>query len=330
LANSHLGENLLPQNAGRFQYGMPNYLGVEIGGTKLQVVAGDESGTILDRRRFRVDPAGGPAGIRQQIESGLKELQASYRPIAVGVGFGGPVHWREGRIAKSHQVEGWSGFALRDWTEKTSGLPARVENDSNLAALAESRCGAGRGFSPVFYFNLGSGVGGGLTLDGRIFHGRPPGESEFGHLRLDREGTIVEQRCSGWAIDRRIREASIRDPASLLASRLDGPPGGESQHLRAAWDLGDPLAHQILDELAADLGFALSHVVHLLHPGVLVLGGGLSLIGEPLRAAITKGLQPHLMEVFRPGPELRLATVGEDAVPTGALLLAAEAKAAPR
>src|SRR5829696_629142 len=129
LANSHLGENLLPPNAQRFEYGMPNYLGVEIGGTKLQVVTGDECGQIRDRRRFRVDPKAGAAGIRQQIESGIRELQLAHQPVAVGVGFGGPVDWCEGRIARSHQIEGWSGFALRAWIEKATGLPTAVDND---------------------------------------------------------------------------------------------------------------------------------------------------------------------------------------------------------
>lgn len=303
---------------------MAMYLGVEIGGTKLQVVAGNELGAILDRRRFRVNSAAGAPGIRVQIEQGVCELQKRHHPATIGVGFGGPVDWRTGRIAKSHQVEGWSGFEVASWLNGLTGCPVAVENDSNLATLAEARLGAGTGCSPVFYFNLGSGVGGGIALDGQILHGRPPGEGEFGHLRLDRTGTIVEDRCSGWAIDRRLRECAKLKPNGPLAALLGGQPGGEAKHLRAALDAEDPDASRILSDLAADLGFALSHVVHLIHPAVLVLGGGLALVGEPLRAAISAAMEPHLMEVFRPGPALKLATLGEDAVPIGALLLAAE------
>ncbi len=303
---------------------MAMYLGVEIGGTKLQVVAGNELGSIVDRRRFRVNPAAGAPGIRAQIEQGVRELQTLHRPSTIGVGFGGPVDWRTGRIAKSHQVEGWSGFEVATWLTSLTQCPVAVENDSNLATLAEARLGAGAGASPIFYFNLGSGVGGGIAIDGKILHGRPPGEGEFGHLRLDRAGTIVEDRCSGWAIDRRLRECAKLKPNGHLAALLGTQTGGEAKQFRAALAAGDPDVTKILSDLAADLGFALSHVIHLIHPAVLVLGGGLALVGEPLRAAISAAIEPHLMEVFRPGPALKLATLGEDAVPIGALLMAAE------
>jgi glucokinase len=301
---------------------MSSYLGVEIGGTKLQIVAGDGDGTIHDRRRFAVDRAAEAAGIQKQMEQGVCELQKLHSPSGIAVGFGGPVLHREGRIARSHQIEGWSGFPFADWLQASTRLPVTVENDSNLATLAEATLGAGAGASPVFYFNLGSGVGGGIAIDGRIFHGSPPGEAEFGHLKLDRSGTIVEERCSGWAIDRRLRAVAEANPGSPLAKMLGAKVGGEGVHFRASLEAGDTDALKILEELSADLGFALSHVVHLIHPEVIVLGGGLSAVGEPLKAAIANSLQAHLMEVFKPGPEIRLAQLGEDAVPVGALLLA--------
>jgi len=302
------------------------FLGIEIGGTKLQLVAGDESAAILDRARLDVNPALGAVGIRGQIQAALPGLLAKWKPAAVGVGFGGPVDWRAGRIARSHQVEGWSEFGLRGWLRELSGVPVAVENDSNAATLAEATLGAGADCNPVFYFNMGSGVGGGLAVDGRIYHGSPPGEAEFGHLRLDRDGTIVEERCSGWAVDRKIRALAASNPQSELA-RLIGPkPGGEARHLHAALAAKDALASRVLNELAADLAFALSHAVHLFHPEVIVMGGGLSMIGEPLRKAVADALPCLVMEVFHGGPQVKLAALGEDAVPTGALLLARDAK----
>jgi glucokinase len=298
------------------------FLGIEIGGSKLQIVAGDETAAVVERQRFTVDQAQGAEGIRRQIAVALPALLAKWRPAAVGVGFGGPVDWKIGRIARSHQIEGWSEFDLGGWLRELTGLPVAVENDSNLATLAEATLGAGAGFSPVFYFNLGSGVGGGLTIDGRIYHGRAPGEVEFGHLRLDKSGTVVEQRCSGWAVDRRLRALGAEAPGSPLARLIGSTPGGEARHLRAALDAGDSVARRVLSELADDLGFAVSHVVHLFHPEIMVLGGGLSLLGEPLRTAVAEALPRHVMEVFHTGLQLKLASLGEDAVPVGALLLA--------
>jgi glucokinase len=211
---------------------------------------------------------------------------------------------------------------LGEWLRAKSGLPSFVDNDANVATLAEALHGAGVGFNPVFYTNSGTGVGGGLAVDGRIYHGATPGEAELGHVRLDRAGTIVEDRCSGRAVDAKIRALKKTDPDSLLARSIGDPPGGEARQLAGALQNGDVAARRILDETAEDLSFALSHAVHLFHPEVVVLGGGLSLIGEPWRAAIAAALPRFVMHAFAAGPKVLLAANGEDVVPVGALALA--------
>src|SRR4051794_31746204 len=163
------------------------FIGIEIGGTKLQLVAGHETTKILRRVRLNVNRGTDGAGICRQIEAGLAELNVA-DVASVGVGFGGPVDFRTGRISRSHQIDGWENFALRDWLADRVKAPVMVENDANTAALGEAVSGAGRGVDTVFYANFGSGVGGGIVSRGRIFHGAPPGEAEFGHLRLDRSG----------------------------------------------------------------------------------------------------------------------------------------------
>jgi glucokinase len=298
-------------------------LGIEIGGTKLQIVQGGAGGHIRHRWRATVDQARGGVGILEQLRLGLAELGAAGTLTAVAVGFGGPVDHRTGRICKSHQIEGWDDFPLADWLEQSSGAPVVVENDANTAALGEAVRGAGVGADPLFYVTLGSGVGGGLVVGGRIYHGAPPGEAEFGHVRLDRDGTTVESRCSGWAVDARIRQLRQTEPSSFLARSLPPTAGGEAKLLSAALEAGDPAAGRVVREVAADLAFALSHAVHLFHPQMIVLGGGLSLVGESLRTAVAAHLPLHVMEAFAPGPEVRLAALGEDAVPVGALCLAA-------
>lgn len=305
----------------------PRVLGIEIGGTKLQIVSGS-TGQIRTRWRAAVDRAAGGAGICRQLQSGLADLLAAHPAEAVGVGFGGPVDWRAGRVRCSHQIAGWEDFPLSAWLAKETGLPVLLENDANIACLGESVYGAATGRSPAFYFNLGSGVGGGLAINQKIYHGVPPGEAEFGHLRLDRSGATVEQRCSGWSIDQRIRQMA-RQSGGWLAKAL--PPtthGAEAALLSEAIAHDDSVAVTILSELADDLAYALSHVVHLLHPAVIVVGGGLSLIGEPLRAAIADALPKYIMAAFAPGPPVMLAALGEDAVPIGAMELAEQLRKA--
>ncbi|MGZ5546054.1 MAG: ROK family protein, partial [Limisphaerales bacterium] len=222
---------------------MRRFIGIEIGGTKLQIVAGDEHGIISARRRFTVESAAGGVGIREQIKGALPEF-LNANADAIGVGFGGPVDWSTGRICCSHQIEGWSEFPLQDWLREISSLPVRVDNDANVAALGEALHGAGRHHQLVFYVTLGSGVGGGLVVGKKIYHGAKPGESEIGHVRLDKSGTTVESRCSGWAVDRKLREAKIADTN-----------GGEAKLLKNLIEKGDAAAQTILSETADDLAF---------------------------------------------------------------------------
>lgn len=298
-------------------------IGIEIGGTKLQLVLGTGAGVILDRRRLPVARGEGGEGIRRQIAAALPGF-LEWRPAAIGVGFGGPVEQRTGAVRCSHQIEGWAEFPLQSWIGSLAGLPVRVDNDANVGALGEALHGAGRGHSPVFYCTLGSGVGGGLAVDGRIFHGATPGEVEFGHLWLDRRGTTVEARCSGWAVDSRIRKMCGDEPESLLARLTRGGKGGEARFLGEAVRAGDAAARRVMDELAGDLAFALSHVAHLLHPEMVVLGGGLGLLGEALSGPVGTALPGFVMEAFAPGPKVATAALGEDAIPVGALALAAQ------
>lgn len=295
------------------------FLGIEIGGTKLQLVAGTPT-AVQERRRLDVDVKRGAEGIREQIASALPDLVDHWKPAAIAVGFGGPVDRRTGRIAKSHQISGWSGFNIQSWLSQLSQVPVVIDNDANMGALGEAIVGAGKNRDPVFYVTLGSGVGGGLVVGGNVYHGAAPGESEIGHLRLDRSGTIVEHRCSGWAVDRKIRKQAA--PGSPLHSLIGDKPGGEARHLARALTLKDPVAQSILAETAKDLAFALSHVVQLFHPAAIVLGGGLSLVGEPLCAAVGQALPRFIMEVFGSGPAVLLAALGEDAVPMGCLVAA--------
>ncbi len=298
------------------------FAGIEIGGTKLQILVAETPFHVLERRETRVDPQQGAEGIRTWIARQLPDLVRVHKVQAVGVGFGGPVDRKTGRVARSHQIEGWSGFPLREWLQQMVQIPVVVENDANVAALGEAWHGAGRHKDPVFYVTLGSGVGGGLIVGGRIYHGVPPGEAEVGHLRLDRHGTTLESRCSGWAVDQRIRAAVANQVGGSLAHRVRTDPGQEARHLAPALAEGDPLATQLLQEIAEDLAFGLSHVVHLLHPEIIVLGGGLAGVGEPLRAAVAQTLPRFLMEVFRPGPEVALSALGREVVPIGAIELA--------
>lgn len=299
-------------------------IGIEIGGTKLQLAVSSLNGTIEKRFRYAVDPFAGAAGIQTQIEHCLEEIGPE-NAAAVGVGFGGPVDWKTGVIHTSNQVNGWSQFNVKAWLQTLTDCPITIDNDANVAALAETMQGSGNGKNPVFYMTLGSGIGGGLVVHNEIYHGIAPGEVEIGHIRLSKAGNTVESECSGWAVNKKVRTFIDAHPRSLLAQSAIENVQPEAALLKPALEKGDAAAQQIVSELADNLAFALSHVVHLFHPQLLIIGGGLSLLGEGLRLSIAERLPHYLMSSFLPAPAVVTASLGEDVVPVGALELAKKA-----
>ncbi|MBU6277178.1 MAG: ROK family protein [Planctomycetes bacterium] len=311
----------------------PAAIGIEIGGTKLQSAIVAEDGAVLVRRADAVAPAGGAEAIRAALAGQLADLLATEHGTggairAVGIGFGGPVDRARGVVATSFHVGGWADYPLAAWVADEvraplGAVPCLLENDSNAAALAEATVGAGQGARVVFYTNSGSGIGAGLVIAGRLYHGRSGGEMELGHLRLAADGGILEEVASGWAIDRRVREEIAGAPSGCiarLAAATDDPPS--ARLLPAALAAGDDTARDILAGAAAPYAHALAHVVQLVNPDVIVLGGGVATIGEAWRAAVAARLTPLVMEPFRPGPPVRLAALGADVVPVGAALAA--------
>lgn len=304
------------------------HVGIEIGGTKLQLVVAETGGPIVRRFHQAVAPGAGAAAILGHIEQTLTDLETPL--TGIGVGFGGPVDTGAGQIITSHQVPGWLGFPLADWLrQRTGATEVRVENDANAAALGEALRGAGQGFKHVFYITLGSGVGGGMVIDGRLYQGAHPGEAEIGHVWVNpptasSPGQTLEQTVSGWAVDRQIRDLLPQLPSDSPLRRYcetSGQTGGEARWLAPALADQDPAAARLTDQIGTVVALGLSHVVHLFHPEVIVLGGGLSLIGEPLRNAVDTALSRLVMAAFQPPPAVRLAQLGTDAVPVGALAL---------
>lgn len=329
VARIDVAETVLEASEGRTSVA----LGIEIGGTKLQSALVDGEGRVLLRRADRVDSAGGAEGIRlvlaAEIAGILDDAPGNNLDVrAVGIGFGGPVNRRLGIVATSFHVGGWGEFPLAEWVagqvrDRLGEVPVILENDSNAAALGEALVGAGRGAMVVVYSNAGSGIGSGLVIDGKLYRGRSSGEMELGHLRLSRGGGILEDTSAGWAIDRLVREAVAADPGGALARAAaagNGPPS--ARLLPAALAAGDATARSILHAAAGPYAHALSHVVHLLNPDMIVLGGGVATIGEAWRKSVEVQLETLLMTPLLPAPPVRLALLGEDVVPVGAALAA--------
>ncbi|HXL58516.1 MAG TPA: ROK family protein [Chitinophagaceae bacterium] len=299
-----------------------NFIGIEIGGTKLQLVCADASLAIDKHLSLEVNKKNGARGIQQQIEEGIQKIKGDKKLSAVGVGFGGPVNYKTGKISVSHQIAGWEDFNLQQWLRDLTGVPVFIDNDANVAALGEAVHGAGAANDIVFYMTIGSGIGGGMVLNKKIYHGAYPGEVEVGHLRLNKQGDTLESMCSGWTVDEKIRRAITAQPQGVLAKLVGNASKGEARFLQAAVEKGDDTAKKILHEIADNIAFALSHVVHLFHPEVIIIGGGLSLLGKYLNDEIASALPNYVMKSFLPAPRIKIASLGKNVVPVGALELA--------
>jgi len=347
-------------------------LGLEIGGTKLQLAVGNGiSAEFTEIWRGAIDAAAGAGSIREQILSAIPELLAkahlNREDIAgVGIAFGGPVDADRGITLLSHQVSGWQAFPLVEWFANQLGWPALLQNDADSAALAEARYGAGQGFDPVLYVTVGSGIGGGLILGGRIFRGSGAGAAEIGHLRpgqlprhVPMAGDTVESIASGFGITERAKRTIADYFATANYARSQFPSSGpnqtrldlEFQHrldpkqqrftklleiaggdadgittvaIAEAAKRGDALSLGLLADATHAIGWALAQAITLINPGRIVIGGGVSLIGEELFfEPVRRACDQFVFPPFRGLAQIVPASLGEEVVVHGALAIAA-------
>ena len=300
------------------------FLAIEIGGTKLQMALGAGDGRLAALWRQAIEPARGAEGIRAQISQGLpaflkdNEVRTSELQGA-GIGFGGPVNAGAGRVITSHQITGWDNYPLAEWLGELVSAPVRLGNDADVAGLGEAVHGAGRGADPVFYVTVGSGLGGGLIQERRIQIGAGMGAAEIGHLRLGPDGETLEHAASGWGIQEQFRKRRAGGEYSTLA-----PDEMLSvQNIGEAATAGDALAGDVLSQAVRDLAWGLCQMIAIVCPQKIVIGGGVSLLGEalfftPLRSEVAR-------QVFRPFAglsEIVPAELGEEVVLHGAIELA--------
>jgi glucokinase len=311
-------------------------MAVEIGGTKLQAVLGLSDGTILERRRGQVNPEAGAEGIlrwmREQCGELLALASAKEAVQAIGVGFGGPVESSTGRVLVSHQIEGWQNAPLKHCFEEWFHLPVAVANDANAAGWAEYCCGAGRGTRTFVYMNIGSGIGGALIVDGKLYDGQGLGACEIGHTWVPdwtsaQPGAAdkLENLCSGWAIERRIRGTMLPEPGSPLHVLCDGDAAPLSCPMLAqAAQAGDQAALDEIGHVAEAAAMALGNVVTLLHPERIALGGGVALMGDVLLKPLRSALSARIFAPFNDTVQFVACELEEDVVVVGALLLAGD------
>lgn len=313
---------------------MKTVIGVETGGTKLQFALGYDDGTILYRYRTQVGDNKTSSSILEAVKVSIPKVLDKAKEMGltvekIGWGFGGPVITAKGIAIGNPIVSGWDMFPLSKYIEDLYGIPVAIFNDTNAAAWGEYCRGAGQGTDIFFYTNIGTCIGGGIVINGKLYDGQGQGAAEFGQSWIgdpwggnEYGSRKLENICSGTAMENRMRSMSIPEN-SLLMQLCNGDQRKlDCRMLGEAVKHNDPFAVEFLDKNMHILAMALANVVSYFSPQKLAIGGGVSLIGEPVISRLQKYIHQYTFINSTNTYEVVPSKLGEDMVLVGAMLLA--------
>lgn len=315
-------------------------VGIEISGSgaRQSVALANLDGSILQRIRRPLEYVPDSTAVLDLLDDMLTDVTGpdqllDGRILRVGVAVGGLVDAARGIVRTLHHAHGWDNFPLQDYFAEKLDVPCIIDNNANAAALAEVERGAGVGERVVLYVGLGRGIGGALVVNGKIYHGVTCTAGEIGHMQVKEDGPKcscggfghLEAIASAQAIVRRMIGLSVEYPETEAAIRR--VTGGRAERITAEQVFrlaaeGDGIAQHIVDEVHTYLGIALANIVHLVNPGMIILGGSVAQAGElliePLQARLQKLCLPAASQSLR----IVQGNLGSEANIVGAVTLA--------
>lgn len=293
--------------------------GIDFGHSHVSVALGDMTGTLLAERRQRLDAGHSHTdgldcahALVEELLEGADLDRTAIRTIGLGL----PAPMTEGIIRSSAILPGWIGVDAPAAARERFGAIVHIDNDANLGALAEHRHGVARGHDSSVFVKVSSGVGAGIVLDDRLFHGNGGTAGEIGHLTLDENGPVC--RCGS----RGCLEAYTSTVALQSMMALQMPGATVDDIVRAARN-GNVSALRALEDAGLHLGWALASVVNLLNPALVVVGGDMARADDLLLESARIGLRRHALDAVASTPVVA-SELGERASLVGAVLLAAE------
>jgi glucokinase len=318
-------------------------IGVDVGGTKVAAGLVDADGAIRSQVRGSMIANQGAAAGLEAVKAVIDQVSRSANGHdairAIGICSPGPLDPKLGVVINPPNLPCWRNFHLASEISRIYGVPVKVDNDANAAALAEALWGAGRGYRNVFYATIGTGIGTGIVFDGHIYHGRTGAAAEGGHMTIDYRGPrcgcgkpgCIEALASGPAIARRARTA-LSTQSGLHSSILDFAGGNvdtvTTQMVGQAYASGDALAGSLLRETVEFLTVWLGNIVDLLEPDVMIMGGGVASMLRPFFPEIRDQLPAYCINSRCQEIPIVHAFYGEDAGIAGGAALSSERLAA--
>ena len=298
-------------------------IGVDLGGTKILAGVVDRDGSV-ERRRESPTPTDSQEELLGGLESAVAELLDD-DVAAIGFGIPSTIDQRSGKAVTSVNIP-LADLDLRAWMGERFGLPVGIDNDANAATLAEWAHGAGRGTRYMVMLTLGTGVGGGLILDGRPYRGAVGAGAELGHMVIDIDGTPCQGACTG----RGHLEALASGHAASEAAREAFGPAVDAHRLVRLANEGDQAAVELLAEFGHRLGAGIASLANIFNPELVVIGGGFSAAGDFLLDPAREMVAREALRPARDFVRIVRAELGTAAGLVGAGLVAFEALDAAR
>jgi glucokinase len=318
---------------------MARYGGIDLGGTKIQAVVSDENHHVLGSSRHPTPTTGGPADVALAMIGALREALdgAEVGPgelTAIGVGSPGAIDDDAGTVTSARNLPDWEGsYALAEKLSSAFGAPVGLANDVDAATRAEFELGAAKPFQSILGVFWGTGVGGGVVLDGELWSGRGAA-GEIGHMVVKSDGRkcpcgrngCMEAYAGRGAMEAHARARADDGEKTVLFEIMKerDKPRLSSGIWARALERDDKLAHHLIDRAVDAIGVAVGSALNLLDVEAVIIGGGLGLrLGDPYVERIRDAMMPHLFVDYRP-PEVLLASLGDLGGAIGATLVAAE------
>lgn len=307
------------------------YLGIEIGGTKQQIAICNGVGRIIDKIAEKVPHENGAPDIQEWVKEKSAKLLMRYPDVkAIGVGFGGPLETKTGRVLISVQVPGWTEFELKKWMEECFHLPVTVVNDTVAGGYAELKYGCGQESKKFFYTNIGTGIGGALFVDGRTWDGIGYGAVYMGNTYMadwtspfPGDVSRLEALCSGTAIEKRLRSPEYVPKSSMLFDMCQGNYRKlDCRMLAAAAKNGDLFAKEELELVGRCLGICIANAISMLGVDTVALGGGIANFGELILEPIRKYANQYVFISGKNRYQIVICNLLDNNVPIGAALYA--------
>lgn len=307
-------------------------VGVDLGGTNIKIGIVTQDGRIIKKTSVKTEAEEGPRKVIENIKYGIHKIldNPKLKVDGIGIGCPGAVSSSKGTVEHPPNIPGWKKVNLGKIISMEFEKDVFIDNDANAAAIGEMIFGNGKNYKSFIMITLGTGVGGGVVIDKKIYHGEHGAAGEIGHISINHKGPkcncgsygCIEAYAGNQYLNRRVRQELKKHPSSKLWKLINNDLSQISPHkIQLAAEMGDKYAMSVIENLGIYLGAAFASLSNVLDIGVYIIGGGVAGFGKPLLSSIQKSIRERVMTPIRPGIKVLSAKLKNDAGIKGASAL---------